>query len=603
MTGVSQVDKKKMDVRDRWFVVSNTINLLSILARGFIGPRPFISEHCSDFTRDSDAGILLFRGGMPAAFLSDEGFPRVMSRPVVFEIEIGSAGSLPVRVLDKGLALVTTPLRSARSADVAMFQGVLPLSSITNVWFASQSDLEDFRARAFDNVPLDQCCFDINASLFGEGIDSDLFGGELGSSVEQLVALVEADSNTIDPRKLKTISDASDRYVGGLVMLSRLAPQKVAWLRQIENSLIAKTKRGAKELDLMRFVVAMVGADDTGVVSAVEENVLRSVVELMADDRYGSGWSGKEFINTLVESVDLDNQNELDAQLLHRWSSVSQEVLSNRRDMVALDDSKSWVLRAILLLMLRREPSAVIEAIHSSLAPGERVVAAAGVLSGIHSGFERLSNSIKCDGELYRLVSQWVTRVINREMGCKIPKAVFKDGKAELQLSDTNVMAIRAVLKIDGVILLERHIEADRAIRKAKHVAEELGWRLRFDHERQRLDYLFELPSGRKQRVFVERGTPTARGAEVVRFWSPCLDLSSVERRKFLTSREKDLLLERNAEYSLHCRFGIDRAEKAVVVVADQLAETMDRKEFEEHMTNVAYAADEYEREKGLDDF
>lgn len=594
MSDTPQSMKTSKSAKGRWFVATNSINLLSILARGLIGPRVFLSDYSSDFMGAVENGVLLLQSGFPGSLMQGAELADAMSTPVLVELEKPGTGSLTVRALQQSGESFTTTLRKAGGASAAVFEGVLPVSAIRTIWFPTTEDLEDFQARAFENVPLSKTKFDVDSVLFG--IDASI-------TSDAVALLNKSDVKADAAADWARLSETADRYAGGLTVLVSVFPEELGWLRQLGQALLGKAPRGTAELGLGRFVELVRASDDSVSPTESEIGILEAAVRLVTSERFKDGWSGRDFIQAVLDLFEPVRADHQEAERLQRWGEVSLDVLANRRDMVPLDDAKSWVLRAILLLMLRRDPDDLVKVRHSSLAPGSRVVAVAGLLAGLHSGFERLSNDIKCADHLYELVSLWVARSINKDLGQKLPKPVFNAGKVDLLTSETNVMAVRATVKLDGQTLFERHVEASHAIRKAKHVAEELGWKLRFDHERQRLDYQFELPGGRKQKVFIEKGRPSGHGLDMLRFWSPCLDLSLAERRKILNAKEMDSLLQRNVSHSLHCRFGIDRAEKAVVVVVDQIAKTMDAREFEAHMRNVAYAADEYEREKSLDDF
>ena len=62
-------------------------------------------------------------------------------------------------------------------------------------------------------------------------------------------------------------------------------------------------------------------------------------------------------------------------------------------------------------------------------------------------------------------------------------------------------------------------------------------------------------------------------------------------------------LLKKQNESSLICRYSIDEEKKQLLVLADQIAETNDKKEMQSHLENVANAADEFEKSIGEDTY
>ena len=79
----------------------------------------------------------------------------------------------------------------------------------------------------------------------------------------------------------------------------------------------------------------------------------------------------------------------------------------------------------------------------------------------------------------------------------------------------------------------------------------------------------------------------------MVRFSSPALKAVSVGTKKLSKEFLLDLLTK-NANAEMNCRFAIEDDGKVVVLV-DQLLETLDDAEFRRHVAHVAQVADEFE--------
>jgi hypothetical protein len=101
--------------------------------------------------------------------------------------------------------------------------------------------------------------------------------------------------------------------------------------------------------------------------------------------------------------------------------------------------------------------------------------------------------------------------------------------------------------------------------------------------------------------VYVSAGAPNENGEKTIRFWSSCLDVSTKEGRKKLNRSMCDKLLAKNCESNLYCRFGVCPVEKVVMVMSDQIMDTMDQSELISGLEHVAITADNFEKEMGLD--
>lgn len=116
----------------------------------------------------------------------------------------------------------------------------------------------------------------------------------------------------------------------------------------------------------------------------------------------------------------------------------------------------------------------------------------------------------------------------------------------------------------------------------------------------------FNMGDGRSQTVYIEHTGKTFDGQDCVTFMSPCKVLKK-ERilGGGLNKNQVMDLLRRNAK--LHFgSFALETFEgrnDVLVVMSSQIVETMDVEEFKTHVSFVAYAADEYERECGQDVF
>jgi hypothetical protein len=133
--------------------------------------------------------------------------------------------------------------------------------------------------------------------------------------------------------------------------------------------------------------------------------------------------------------------------------------------------------------------------------------------------------------------------------------------------------------------------------------AKSAGYDFSYDFDKDEIYYKFHLENDRSQTVYIEKLEPLAEGFDVIRFVSPCLDLSSGIAKKLNKTAAIDFL-KRNTDESMYCAFAFSERRKAIVVEATQIVKTMDDDEFVTLLKYVALKADTYEREVlGKDDY
>ena len=136
---------------------------------------------------------------------------------------------------------------------------------------------------------------------------------------------------------------------------------------------------------------------------------------------------------------------------------------------------------------------------------------------------------------------------------------------------------------------------------RVKEVANQAGLKGEIDEERKRFQMRFELPGERRQGVFVRDST--ARGRQVVTFFSPCL----VVKKGLLSGVSKEMALDllKTNERLHFARYGIWELDEQLAVVAsvDCLLDTLDPDECHNAAWSVAFAADRFEHRQGQDSF
>ena len=143
--------------------------------------------------------------------------------------------------------------------------------------------------------------------------------------------------------------------------------------------------------------------------------------------------------------------------------------------------------------------------------------------------------------------------------------------------------------------------ETLKRLERVKEVATLAGLKGEVNEERMQFRMRFLLPGDRRQGVFVRDSS--AKGREVVTFYSPCL----VVKKGLLAGFSKEMAIELlKANEKMHfARYGIWEFEKEFAVVAsfDCGLETLDPDECNNAAWSVAFAADQFEQRHGEDQF
>lgn len=140
-------------------------------------------------------------------------------------------------------------------------------------------------------------------------------------------------------------------------------------------------------------------------------------------------------------------------------------------------------------------------------------------------------------------------------------------------------------------------------LNKIKEIGTMAGLRSMVDEPHGHVVTGFGFPDGRSQNVFIRHIGTVGNDHNVVRFFSPAMQVKKGVLSGLSKQRAVELLA-RN-ENTLFARFGIWQGggSDMIVASADHLLETLDPEEFRASAGHVAVAADKYEQENGRDVF
>lgn len=536
--------------------MTSRMNLLTVLDAGYVT----VSSESWRYSPDSRE---LYKGLVP---LCAGAFP-LNFKPIWLESE----KDFPV-ILEFSSRLVEwLPEMAVHESpdDLILVCGILPLSYLERIVFRTSQEKEDFVLRSLrENVP-GESYFSIADESYASWSEQELVPREVGRNLplnptKQLGTLLTAlkfyEFSRSSVELFKQLAELSFRldnfdinnlFSEGLLFTSPEQPEEAG-------------VRGDKWLF---------------------ERVIEFCIKTDSEEQFDQD----EF--TQFIKIGCSNLEEAERLDIEKWLQVVTRVLDADVEVPQLTDNRSIVKRAILLFVLRPSTKRFAAVSESSLHPGSRVKLLASFFLGALSGHQNLEVGFKDNSKLY---FDFVLAVLK--------KIVHPSSGQLLSVCETETVGMEAKYDLccDGFSLLTWLAKPDPVFAQIYYRAQEAHYEMHFDHSRQRLWTQIPLPGGRKQVVYVTKGKPNLQGDVVLRFYSPCLDLSE-KKNRLLRDHMLDLLV-RNSDPGMYCRFAVDTELNAVTVAVDQIHSTMNPEELITHIEYIASTADAYELERTGDD-
>lgn len=575
--------KSLFDDATRLLFATNRANILPVLSSGLVRGRQAYEKYYDDLLEPAAGRIPVWCGRVPREMhdVLTGGIRGVY--PVVAELSPSLlVQSDVVAIRGNGNIERLTKQHGSRSDDLGyLIGGPIPISAVTTLHFDNLDNLEDFKARDFDNVlPLPTMV-----------VSEDLFDSECANGVDLLAGIGSAEPPAGSADDFRRI----DSVMGAVAMACLLTPKHPAsWLSSIADTLsISKTKKTqpAQEVPAVSWLLdaALHRTMVPGESASVDERLLSAAVSFLIEAAPKEGWVETSVLDAIAADAMEGATPEMTAQIL-KWQAVVRSIANSERDVGSLDDSGSLVRRALLLLILRHEPDRIVRSGDTPLRPGPTVHALAGALSGLFHGYSRLSRDMKleaCEPSLLAdLGAYWWSNVdgISRKMTVSVRSQLCEELRGE------------SSILVGGKPLVTRESVPDDVMMRLFYHAKNLGVTLLFDTESG--GFIHETPTKTEgqltRRVFFEEAGAHAESRAGVRIRTTCRDIHG---RGIKVTRKDDAihLLQRNADPATLCRFAVDPASGHVQVLVHQILDTMDSLELRSHLDNVISTAVSYE--------
>lgn len=559
----------------KWFVPLHRDQLMSLAAGGFVpASSEMLEEQEFGLQKFSPGKLLAFKGGVAGEILDvseiagDTGYTVLceLDGRLIEGMECLSFNSIEGWGEGGTLILEETSL-------IALLSLSLNLSAFSKIHFRSESDKAGFVSRPFENIPLHALEIISTPSLFMSG------EGE-----NQLKALRNAPAYS----GVGENTDAVDRNLGAVVALIYSRPETKDWAELLVDSLSSGEKIGEAIKD--RSILS----------SDFEKRCFLVCYTYVMSTNPAEGWQSRKVLSDLYEQMICIEGEESELEMLGRWKEKCTDILDNRSRVTPLTDDHFIVGRAVLLLLLRPDLEDVLASKGSSLSPGRVVRALAVILAGARVGFEELENKYKAvTKEFYGALlkySLWAKNKRKSDSSFGFLASTQPLVKIDIRESD-GLLALYSVI-LNDVNILDVHESGPPALQAVYQLSEGVGISLDYSREMNSLSFLKEFhATSRKQLVFISPGEKNRAGLSTVRFWSRCMDLSTVSKSKKLTKELALKILERNCNTDLYCRFALCHERSELIVIEDHIVETLDKDELISTLDQVAKAADDFENE------
>jgi hypothetical protein len=537
------------------FYITTQRNLMSFLGAGMIVPASSQFRYKDDSRAGFEGAIPLWKGGLPYSSKYDEMIKD--ERAVIIECHIDD-------VMKYGSRFIV-----AENESVLVVNSPIPLWSVSAIYLSSQEVISDFIVRLPSDVIADRTVLKVLPKL---------------KSIDVI--------NVIEPVKAVSIDrllSFIDSFGGGIKALEKFCSTGITNYDFI--------------LDLFRVCLETVvpASTDTtyvnshGYSSSISEDdrsIFFGLLPILQAEKPEDGFDQVSLLEKL--EVDLTNTKATSSVEINVWLSYVKKVIEAEKEVPVLADEGEKIKRAVLLFLLRSDLERLEASVNSSISPGNVVLAIAAFLSGFTTGLTRMGPEYKGD---YRTFNKF-TKTLLDSLWCKneLNLSVVKE-------SAPNYGALQ-VYELNNEVVLKLNIPQNVILARVLNQAKSAGYNFEYDYENQELFYTFEFDGGsRHQTVYIELIKPLTSGFDVIRFVSPCMDLTGKKLRDLKKGVAIDFL-KRNCEDSMYCSFAYSEKRKAIVVAAMQMVKTMDDDEFITLINYVANVADSYEKNiLGLDHY
>ncbi|MBZ0265413.1 hypothetical protein K8I28_12180 [bacterium] len=590
-----------MEKQDRLFYITSSRNAYEVLARGLLLPMGALENENQVSKNFLPGHLILWQAGIASnytALMTAEGKDAF---PIAFELN---------EVLSEKIIRLKHSMDTPENENVIVLDGFLPLSSVSGLRFSSDEDRRKFMEGNKSNFYVSELPVTIEEKIFK-------FHDFNFEESEHILHYVQSDANRVPFVKRET--NMLDRVMGAFCMISYMMSYEsdqnsVKYIIELSKSLTEKSHYYPYDQNrnylgvLNRLMMLAVGEEIEQDDEDYKLALLQACSAYILNGKYSETWNAFGAVNVIATDAEKYLDYEAYAQVT-KWQENMLAILRGDKYPVRLSDFPPSFVPALVLFILRPDPESLMQSLHSPLEPGKEVLVQSAALTGLHTGFRNLPLDFKGPFHRFEAFSIISAALLNNHIS-SIDAEIFEPVviKEVIDQRQQDELHTSMFVTVDDKILHTLEMGPDDSMLRLFYQARDKGYNLQFDRERSWFYYVFQYPdSGRKQKIYVFAGEMNHRGNRTVRFGSVCEKYTRERYEKLVGSHKLQVLLETNSSPHMFCRFAIDDrfdndSYKQLVVIVDQILETIDIPELQQHIELVAKTADSYEKKRGVDE-
>ena len=504
---------------DRFLVLTHRRNLLSIMSSGLIGPKEVYGKYREDILTQTKGLVPLFSRSISDQLIDlttsnkDSNFPVVLELdkellPNTFAFGVNSNGEL-INNVNKDDSLV-----------FRLSSDVLSTNMIKEVHFASEENINEFVARMFDNVPINDFSLTESPKIFKS---KSSFPIEFFKSI-----------GNHEPNNIEYISRVSDKVAASIALLSENM-ERGSDLKLLHSLLSFpyegnKSRMRAEYATFAELISTLVTGDETTGKLNEDYQLLSSTLQELINHSPSDGWVALDFLGKIELNYKASIKDDNDS--LSKFFETCKSILDLTMDIPdgIFSDDRNIVQRAVLLFLLRPEYGDIIGKENSQLNPGSFVKKIAILITGFRVGYERISTDFK--GLHHQIFAPLRAYIINYGLGNRSDNFEKKPKAIVVWNPDERVYTFKySLLKetIKGELNIKSYIhDVIQKMLDQDHIHED------FEILGGTLDYRFEyLESESKRKQPVNLDFDSVKDNLIIS--SPCFEITSPTHQKRIT--------------------------------------------------------------------
>jgi hypothetical protein len=454
-----------------FFFVTNRYNLLEFLSSGYVLPAVGIPKYYADLLAYAPGRVPLVRGPVGESIAAEVSREDPMAFPVALELAPSVASLISAPHLRRdGSSSSGKPDDEVVALAPA---GLLTLSAVVRIHFRTQDELEEHRAREYENVRTENVELEASPRLFsGEAIGADRLK-------EFLEALEPVDAVTAD------FLDGLDRLNGARAMLVAAAAPRVDTLRAVAALLAGKAPNGDEVPSWVHSAVL----DQPPQTTTAGRRLFAAATEILRQEDRAAAWRPLEVLGRIEDSLSSTKMSKKDEGEISRNLRPIGAILRNERDFKPFGpDSGLASAKALLLALLRPDPVRLLGWDRRETGADDSVLLGAAVLVGLLRGHKKLPLDKRSVG-LDRLLAELAARATARLVPDAVPSSsggkqltvdehAADDGAAVVMLLWGDEVVVEKMRGAPSAVdrLLSSNLAAPAVRDVALLTCRELGW-------------------------------------------------------------------------------------------------------------------------------